>query len=197
MVKPGAVVLSSKRAPSERSSGTKSSAPDSRKTSDSSASLYSGKPLSVLRVTWGRLSDQPKPKGPLPEPESYASESWGPNPERPGLAAMGTDMEPVPVTGLAANFSPMPRMAPPPLGREMEGAARFCSPSGRPDAFSAEAIADHLASEADLPVHGWGRHLSSEPMTKMNASPGCREVRSFGLAGFRSRSFDVRVECPS
>ena len=30
-------------------------------------------------------------------------------------------MEPVPVTGLAANFSPIPRMAPPPLGIEMAG----------------------------------------------------------------------------
>ena len=27
------------------------------------------------------------------------------------------------MTGLAANFSPMPRIAPPPLGREIEGAA--------------------------------------------------------------------------
>jgi hypothetical protein len=35
---------------------------------------------------------------------------------------MGTVIEPVPVTGLAANFSPIPRMAPPPLGSEMEGA---------------------------------------------------------------------------
>jgi len=31
-------------------------------------------------------------------------------------------MEPVPVTGFAANFSPIPRMAPPPLGKEMVGA---------------------------------------------------------------------------
>jgi hypothetical protein len=31
----------------------------------------------------------------------------------------GTD--PMPVTGLAANFSPMPRIAPPPLGRESVG----------------------------------------------------------------------------
>ncbi len=30
-------------------------------------------------------------------------------------------MLPVPVTGLAANFSPMPRIAPPPLGKEMDG----------------------------------------------------------------------------
>jgi hypothetical protein len=42
-------------------------------------------------------------------------------PERPGLVAMGTAIEPVPVTGLAANFSPIPRIAPPPLGSEMDG----------------------------------------------------------------------------
>jgi hypothetical protein len=30
-------------------------------------------------------------------------------------------MDPVPVTGLAANFSPIPRIAPPPLGSEIEG----------------------------------------------------------------------------
>ena len=35
--------------------------------------------------------------------------------------AMGTVIEPVPVTGLAANFSPMPRIAPPPLGNEIAG----------------------------------------------------------------------------
>jgi hypothetical protein len=29
------------------------------------------------------------------------------------------------VTGLAANFSPMPRIAPPPLGREMAGAEKL------------------------------------------------------------------------
>jgi hypothetical protein len=33
----------------------------------------------------------------------------------------GTVMEPVPVTGLAANFSPMPRIAPPPLGSMIDG----------------------------------------------------------------------------
>src|SRR5438477_9178805 len=69
----------------------------------------------------GRERAHPKPKGPFPAPESYESESCGPKPERPGLVAMGTVMEPVPVTGLAANFSPMPRIAPPPFGREMEG----------------------------------------------------------------------------
>src|SRR5215204_3511563 len=34
---------------------------------------------------------------------------------------MGTLIEPVPVTGLAENFSPMPRMAPPPLGSDIAG----------------------------------------------------------------------------
>ena len=37
--------------------------------------------------------------------------------------AIGTDIEPVPVTGFAANFSPMPRMAPPPFGMVIVGAA--------------------------------------------------------------------------
>jgi hypothetical protein len=71
----------------------------------------------------GSESDHPKPKGPLPDPESYESESCGPNPERPGLVGIGTAIDPVPVTGLAANFSPMPRMAPPPFGRLITGAA--------------------------------------------------------------------------
>src|SRR5438477_11463497 len=80
----------------------------------------------------GRERAHPKPKGPFPAPESYESESCGPKPERPGLVAMGTIMEPVPVTGLAANFSPMPRIAPPPLGRDIEG--------GELSAFPVEAF---------------------------------------------------------
>jgi len=36
--------------------------------------------------------------------------------------AIGTDIDPVPVTGFALNFSPMPLMAPPPLGSETAGA---------------------------------------------------------------------------
>src|SRR5438876_11331349 len=71
----------------------------------------------------------PKPKVPLPDPESYASESCGPKPERPGLVASGTVIVPVPVTGLAANFSPMPRIAPPPLGSEITGAEEVFCPS--------------------------------------------------------------------
>ncbi|EYF00195.1 Hypothetical protein CAP_1089 [Chondromyces apiculatus DSM 436] len=37
--------------------------------------------------------------------------------------AMGTDSAPAPVAGLTVNFSPMPRMAPPPFGRDGEGGA--------------------------------------------------------------------------
>jgi hypothetical protein len=70
-------------------------------------------------------------------------------------------MASVPVTGLAANFSPMLRMAPPPLGREMEGAAGFCSPSGRFVAFSGEAILGLLAA-VNLPMHGGHNHLFAE-----------------------------------
>src|SRR5215472_14523286 len=114
-------VGSFQRMPASFNTGTKSSAPERMKTSDSSASQYSGSPLSVLRVMAGTDKLHPKPKGPLPAPESYDNESCGPKPERPGLVAIGTDMEPVPVTGLAANFSPIPRIAPPPFGNCIVG----------------------------------------------------------------------------
>jgi hypothetical protein len=103
--------------------GTKSSAPERINTSDSSASWYLGKPLSVFRVIEGSDKVQPNPNGQLPAPESYERESCGPNPERPGLVATGTVIDPVPVTGLAANFSPMLRIAPPPFGRLIAGGA--------------------------------------------------------------------------
>lgn len=104
-----------------RRTGTRSSAPVRRNTSDSSASRYCGNPLSVFRMIEGSERLQPKPNGPLPAPESYDRDSCGPKPERPGLAMTGTAIEAVPVTGLAVNFSPIPRMAPPPLGRAMAG----------------------------------------------------------------------------
>src|SRR5207244_11761958 len=94
----------------------------------SSRSRYSGRPLSVVQVKAGSVRGQPKPNAPLPAPEAHERESCGPKPERPGLVAMGTVMEPVPVSGLAANFSPMPRTAPPPLGKEIVGSGlRFVS----------------------------------------------------------------------
>ena len=46
-------------------------------------------------------------------PEARTARAWW---------RMGTVIEPVPVTGLAANFSPMPRIAPPPFGRVIDGA---------------------------------------------------------------------------
>ena len=66
----------------------------------------------------------------VPEPESYESESWARS-RSPGLVGTGTDIEPVPVTGLAANFSPMPRIAPP-------LAASRCS--AQPDGAAAGAL---------------------------------------------------------
>src|SRR5215207_9410800 len=42
---------------------------------------------------------------------------------------MGTLSDPVPVTGLAENFSPIPRIAPPPLGSDMGGRAELPSPT--------------------------------------------------------------------
>ena len=47
-----------------RYTGTRSSAPERMKTSESSASRYCGRPLSVLRVIDGRERLQPKPNGP-------------------------------------------------------------------------------------------------------------------------------------
>jgi len=42
----------------------------------------------------------------------------------------GTVIEPVPVAGLEPNFSPMPRIAPPPFGSDSAGAAKdFDAPS--------------------------------------------------------------------
>ncbi len=85
-----------------------------------------------------------RPKGPLPAPESYERLSSGPKPERPGLTAMGTVSEPVPVAGFTAKFSPMPRMAPPALGRDREGSGPWdwgCSPAPpESDDFRGEAI---------------------------------------------------------
>jgi hypothetical protein len=44
---------------------------------------------------------------------------------------MGTVRDPAPVTGFAANFSPIPRIAPPPFGRLKEGSgAAFADNSG-------------------------------------------------------------------
>jgi len=61
---------------------------------------------------------------------------------------MGTVNAPVPVTGLAANFSPMPRMAPPPLGKLICGGVKEDG-SGE-DAFAGDG------SELELLLPGTG-----------------------------------------
>src|SRR5580698_9527967 len=77
----------------------------------------------------GIARPQPNPKGPLPAPESYERLSSGPKPERPGLAAMGIASEAVPFAALTANFSPIPRTAPPALGRERGGSGPWAGAS--------------------------------------------------------------------
>ena len=52
---------------------------------------------------------------------TYSTVHHGPNPLRPGLAPSGIVSVPVPVAELALNFSPMPRIAPPPFGNEIDG----------------------------------------------------------------------------
>ncbi|GAB7549938.1 hypothetical protein CS8_096510 [Cupriavidus sp. 8B] len=76
--------------------------------------------MSVLQVIDGRERLHPKPNGLLPALESWENASRGLRSERPGLAALGTDIEAV--TGLAANFSPIPQIAPPPLGSDIDPA---------------------------------------------------------------------------
>ena len=67
---PGRSLIQYRRASPCLNTGTRSSAPERMKTSDSSASRYWGSPLSVLRVMEGSERLQPKPNGPLPAPES-------------------------------------------------------------------------------------------------------------------------------
>ena len=78
----------------------------------------------------------------------------GPKPERPGLTRTGTVTDPVPMTGLARNFTPIPRIAPPPLGSEMLGAAKpalaASPPSGAEEAGACSApVVTGVASIAD------------------------------------------------
>jgi len=64
---------------------------------------------------------QPMPKGPFPTAESYVSANRGPNRNRSGDVRIGIVIEPVPLTGFASNFSPRPRIAPPPFGSVIAG----------------------------------------------------------------------------
>jgi hypothetical protein len=90
--------------------------------------------------------------------------------------AIGTNIEQVPVTGLAANFSPIPRMAPPPLGSEIEGPV--CSllvsevggvlfpktMAGHPPKLA--SIAVYLAENRTILFRNEARHAASGNQTK-------------------------------
>src|SRR5262249_51687810 len=98
---------------------TRTSPFERREKSHSAPSASIGSPFSVLREIDGSDRLHPNPNGLLPVAESYERESCGPKPDRPGEVAIGTDIAPAPVVGLAANFSPVPRIAPPPFGKEI------------------------------------------------------------------------------
>jgi hypothetical protein len=82
---------------------------------------------------------------------------------------MGTDNEPVPVTGFAANFSPIPRIAPPPVGKLRAG------------------------SGVEDPADSWARGGLSvrapdiAPVADGLASPGCMKTPNCRM---RQRSSD-------
>src|SRR5271155_1234003 len=59
---------------------------------------------------------------------------------------MGTVSDPVPVAGLAANFSPIPRIAPPPLGRLSCGGATANCRSGPVALASDGSLSDIIHS---------------------------------------------------
>ena len=110
-------------APAPIRTGTKSSAPERMKTSDSSASWYLGNPLSVLRVIDGRERDQPNPNGPLPIPNRRKvkvvgrSRSDRTNGDRHRHGAGAGDR-------IGGKLPPMPRIAPSPFGSEIIGGER-------------------------------------------------------------------------
>src|ERR1044072_3302754 len=68
---------------------------------------------------------QPRPNGPLTAPESQERARCGSKRERPGVVAIRMVTDPVSVTGFVANFSPMPRIAPPPFDSEIAGGVKF------------------------------------------------------------------------
>src|SRR5689334_2233175 len=72
---------------------------------------------------------QPIPNGPLPRPESYDNDSPGSKSDRDGLSPSGTDSEAVPLAGLVSNFSPRPRIAPPPFGSDRDGGFGWVGPA--------------------------------------------------------------------
>src|SRR5882757_9809071 len=92
-------------------------------------SLYCGKPLSVLREIAGMDILHPRPNSLFPDPELYDSCRDGTFSLRAGAEGRGMLRAPVPLTAFTENFSSMPLIAPPPLGRVTEGACRKKSSS--------------------------------------------------------------------
>src|SRR5258708_39602382 len=101
-------------------SGTKSSASEKRKVSESISSQYWGRPLSVFLFIEANPRLQPKPKIPFPAPELYDIFKEG-EAARERENGRGIENEAVPLIGFTENFSSMPFIAPPPFGKEMKG----------------------------------------------------------------------------
>ena len=91
------------------------------------SSRYRGNRLPVLRAIDTSERRHPNPKGSLPSPESSVSASDGPQAVRLGEKDWGTLSEAAPVRALAENFSPVDRIAPPPLGRVMNAIASIAA----------------------------------------------------------------------
>src|SRR5258708_4495008 len=77
---------------------------------------------------------------------------------------MGMVIEPVPVTGFAANFSPIPWMAPPPLGRDKVGGAAGPRPHGFEDAGWAPSWGRREVSSMNYAVRRRMRSNSSQSL---------------------------------
>jgi hypothetical protein len=94
----------------------------------------------------------------------------GPKPLRPGDAGIGLENAAEPVTGLAAKFSHMTRIAPSPLGSETVGA--WIGPAGL------SSLADSVVANVMLDSGGFGLGTGRKPRLRIranrNASPECR-----------------------
>src|SRR5436190_702190 len=88
---------------------------------------------------------------------------------------MGTVIEPVPVTGLAANFSPMPRMAPPPVGSDTVGAETRNASDALPSAGAREfrsAEPPRVPADEELSGDCWLIDASRRRCLALSTVPG-------------------------
>src|ERR1041385_4848114 len=92
---------------------------------------------------------------------------------------MGTVSDPVPVTAFVVNFSPMPRMAPPPLGNVICGAvnAEFSRPGACPGA--AGDPLDDGSSITYLPTEVNGSPISFASHAKLKSYDVSRASTAF------------------